>query len=1481
MTSRAQIAGNGPIAPMTINYANQVGVGNWATVQAALTDSCAKNGGFGQVYIGQGATPGDGPTLGGETSYTINGCANVTILDGRGTTGNSCYHYSNSTTYVQGNCVATGSVPVSGVTSATAGTGISVNGGAGPVTGAVTFVNTAPLTATGLQSMLAASPFGLTGTGAALIDSSTPGTPKPSDLKISADGTDTIVAVDSSVITLNGGVSLVGGGLSMNGATIDMSGAKITTIGDGTASDDAAAFGQIPTSLPTTNALTMNNSGSGAASGTTFNGGTARTLSYNTLGAAGLGAANVFDPTKAQSAGTVACVSDEEITGLSTSSLQCVATGGDAYLRAHGASSGSVAGLHLQGFDNGFGGTSWGVDLSTALGVFSMPITTPSINTANTQYVNTTSGSIKIAPPTGALGTQTLMLPDVTGTLCTTGTCLTTLVGAVLTAPSGNQTATQPATTSLQVAGFGLKNNVELNSPQTALYFVNTDSLGLPANGAFPENLGNMLAIPSANWTINSIGGASLTDMFTCNNLECSHNSTYPFQVGSWPLAFPLGVTTTSLVELQPGFNDLSNMISASGPTSPQLDDYRGGLLAWALQYGIPDSQKLTASANCTTTGTWTAATTVGTTGNFPSGALKTSTPGATMTCTGFNATDAGIIGYRSTTSTTATYTVTVTNAGTTYNVTDPYTVSSTLNQTLHYTSSYSATANLYAIGQASMAGGYTTITITAANNSSDPVIVVAPYFLSASNNLTNSPAVQVMLVSRQCSNGTCSGATHTDAQTNQVRLAQSSVVNELRGNGINITSFDPNATPNGFNSSDPTQVAKVSTFTVTAGGTGYTSVPTVVFSGCTIQPQGTVTISGGSVVTGTFIVNDGGACFGGTPSVVLTGGGGSGATATTSLLALDGTHSNDIGGQNIANIAFRLFNSSSSSSDHILTSTSSTGALGAVQSASTNGGFADSGCAATAGSMTCTNPIASSGGIGGLATLGPNLLSNGAIGDAIGTSLTNGNFGSISFVNSASGSTSNELWAGIINGSTNPTGICVNGAGNIGLGYTANATCPTGSYTVTTPALNVVGNGAIGGSAILGNSFADYTVVTGASGSTALTATGSDTNIEMYFIPKGLGQMRFGSGGWTYASVFGGAGSAVFNNGGTATPAVKFYYGNALNISMDSNVGGLTGCGSGQQLRFVKNDDETGGALLGGFDLSGDFCTLGRMNPTSISINGGTAITGQSGTGGTVAMTASPTLTTPTLGVASATSIALTALGSSTAPLCTTTGGLVTNSGCVGTTSLPLSGITGGTAPTSNTYVFGADSVTGSNFTLTTPALGTPSALVLTNATGLPAAGVVAGALANGMTGTTQSPGDNSNKLDTTAYVDSAIGATAGHSDYWNVQSALFSTSTLLGAVYLENQSNRNTSYTLVARLSGTISCTVAPVVQIMDMGTSVSSVYAGSTTVSSLTTGTADATYIASSAVTTIPGHFYGLGFSSGTCITAPTMDITWELN
>jgi hypothetical protein len=59
------------------------------------------------------------------------------------------------------------------------------------------------------------------------------------------------------------------------------------------------------------------------------------------------------------------------------------------------------------------------------------------------------------------------------------------------------------------------------------------------------------------------------------------------------------------------------------------------------------------------------------------------------------------------------------------------------------------------------------------------------------------------------------------------------------------------------------------------------------------------------------------------------------------------------------------------------------------------------------------------------------------------------------------------------------------------------------------------------------------------------------------------------------------------------------------------------------------------------------------------------------------------------------------------------------------------------GVGSTWNSQIIGAGKVTDSKLSLTTPALGTPSSVILTNATGLPAAGVI-GPIINAQTGTT-----------------------------------------------------------------------------------------------------------------------------------------------
>lgn len=109
-----------------------------------------------------------------------------------------------------------------------------------------------------------------------------------------------------------------------------------------------------------------------------------------------------------------------------------------------------------------------------------------------------------------------------------------------------------------------------------------------------------------------------------------------------------------------------------------------------------------------------------------------------------------------------------------------------------------------------------------------------------------------------------------------------------------------------------------------------------------------------------------------------------------------------------------------------------------------------------------------------------------------------------------------------------------------------------------------------------------------------------------------------------------------------------------------------------------------------------------------------------------------------------------------------------------------------------------------------------------------------------------------------------------------WNIQSALFATVTMLGAVHNTPYLN-SLNASIIVRTSGAISCTVAPVVNLMDLGTSATTVYGSATSIGSVTTATSDGVFTGTSSSALQNGHYYGIGFSAGTCITAPTFDIS----
>jgi hypothetical protein len=394
------------------------------------------------------------------------------------------------------------------------------------------------------------------------------------------------------------------------------------------------------------------------------------------------------------------------------------------------------------------------------------------------------------------------------------------------------------------------------------------------------------------------------------------------------------------------------------------------------------------------------------------------------------------------------------------------------------------------------------------------------------------------------------------------------------------------------------------------------------------------------------------------------------------------------------------------------------------------------------------TLPVANGGT--GVTTVAANLV---FAGPTSGASAAAPSFRSLVAADLPAGSTNY-----VINGTTQQasTNFNISGAGTIGTDLT------------------VTGNASIGGTA----------TITGATTLSALTASkGVFTDASKRLTSTGTlgtdqggtGMTSFNSGGAMYATSTsalttgtlptsaGGTGLTTYTSGGalytTSTTAIT---SGTLPISAGgtgSTTQNFVDLTTAQTIAGTKTFSSTiAGSISGNAaTVTNGVYTTDKLSALSATTSSELAsvISNETGSGSLVFAT-SPTLVTPTLGVASATSVAFAGSTSGTA---TISAPAVAGTG----TAITLPAASGTLAT-----LAGTETLTNKTLTspiLTTPNLGTPTTLVLTAATGLPLSTGVTGALpiANGGTGQTTKAAAFDALSPMTASGDIIYGGTSG----------------------------------------------------------------------------------------------------------------------
>lgn len=304
----------------------------------------------------------------------------------------------------------------------------------------------------------------------------------------------------------------------------------------------------------TTNAATFNNSGSGAASGTTFDGSVARTISYNTIGAPSVSGANATGTWGISISGNAATATSATTASSATSATTATNLAGGAANRI--------------AYQSGAGATTFATAPTTSNTYLKWDGTAftwdaPSGSGTVTSVAQTfTGGLISVAgSPITSSGTLALTVAGTSGGIPYFSSGTAWASSSVLAASAimvGGGAGAAPSTVT---TGTGVVTALGVNTGSAGAFVVNGGALGTPSSGTVTNLTG------TASININGTVGATTPTSGAFTTLSASSTTTFSGLTASTALALDASKNVVSVTNTGTGNNVLATSAALTTPT--------------------------------------------------------------------------------------------------------------------------------------------------------------------------------------------------------------------------------------------------------------------------------------------------------------------------------------------------------------------------------------------------------------------------------------------------------------------------------------------------------------------------------------------------------------------------------------------------------------------------------------------------------------------------------------------------------------------------------------------------------------------------------------------------------------------------------------------------------------------------------------------------------------------------------------------------